>query len=87
MHNAKDAPRYLTRQSLSGSHRSLVDSLSRNAAKPAVSSVVYIPVTTGDRWDGIAAELRAAGFEIRPAPMPEIRKAPALPLILCSREV
>jgi hypothetical protein len=87
MHNAKNAPRHLTRQFLPGSHLSLVDILPGDAAKPAVSSVIYIPVTTGERWEGIAAELRAAGFEIRPAPMPEIRKAPALPLILCSREV
>jgi hypothetical protein len=85
--NAKNASRYRIRQPLSRSRRSLGNSLPRVAAAPAVSSVVYIPVAPAGRWDDIAAELRAAGLEIRPAPMPAIGKSLPLPVILRSREV
>ena len=86
MLNAKNASRYRIRQPLSRSRRSLGNSLPRVAA-PAVSSVVYIPVAPVGRWDDVAAELCAAGLEIRPAPMPAIGKSLPLPVILRSREV
>jgi acetylornithine deacetylase/succinyl-diaminopimelate desuccinylase-like protein len=35
----------------------------------------------------LAAELRAAGFEVRPAPMPESGHTIQIPVILCTREV
>jgi hypothetical protein len=50
-------------------------------------TVVHVPAHPGSRWDDVAAELRAAGFEVRPAPMPESGHAIPAPVILCTREV
>jgi hypothetical protein len=49
-------------------------------------SVVYVPALPGSQWAAVAAELAAAGFEVRPAPMPQSRHAVA-PVVLCSREI
>jgi hypothetical protein len=50
-------------------------------------TVVHVPAHPGSRWDEVAAELRAAGFEVRPAPMPESGHAVPDPVILCTREI
>ena len=50
-------------------------------------TVVHVPANPGSRWDEVAAELRAAGFEVRPAPMPESGHAIQSPVILCTREI
>jgi hypothetical protein len=50
-------------------------------------TVIYVPANPGSHWDEVVAELRAAGFEVRPAPMPESGHAIAAPVILCTREV
>ena len=50
-------------------------------------TVVHVPANPGSRWDEVAAELRAAGFEVRPAPMPEGGHAIQAPMILCTWEV
>jgi hypothetical protein len=48
--------------------------------------VVYVPANPGSHWDGIAAELHAAGFEVLPAPMPESQDAVHAPMVVCPRE-
>ena len=48
-------------------------------------TVVHVPANPGSRE--VAAELRAAGFEVRPAPMPESGHAIQAPVILCTREL
>ncbi|GEO43228.1 hypothetical protein SAE02_73760 [Skermanella aerolata] len=50
-------------------------------------TVVYVPANPGSRWDEVAAELRAAGFEVMPTPMPESSHVIQAPVILCTREV
>jgi hypothetical protein len=50
-------------------------------------TVVYVPANPGSSWDEVAAELRAAGFEVMPTPMPESGHAIQAPVILCTREV
>jgi hypothetical protein len=50
-------------------------------------TVIHVPADPGGRWDDVAAELRAAGFEVRPAPMAESGHAIPAPVILCTREV
>jgi hypothetical protein len=50
-------------------------------------TVVHVPAHPGSRWDEVAAELRAAGFEVRPAPMPESGHTIQAPVILCTREI
>ena len=87
MLNAKNTYRYRTRRFLSRPRRPLGSSLTGAAADPPAQSVVYIPVAPGSRWDDVAADLRAAGFHVRPAPMPEVREALPLPVLLHSREV
>jgi hypothetical protein len=54
---------------------------------PSRQTVIYVPADPGARWDEVAAELRAAGFEVRPAPMPESGHAIQAPVILCTREI
>ena len=49
-------------------------------------TVIYVPADPGSRCE-VAAELRAAGFEVRPAPMPESGHAIQAPVILCTREI
>ena len=49
-------------------------------------SVVYVPSIPGSHWCEIAEELRAAGFQVRPAPMPSSPHA-VLPLVISSTEV
>jgi hypothetical protein len=49
-------------------------------------SVVYVPSIPGSQWCVIAEELRAAGFEVREAPMPEAPHA-VVPVLVCTREV
>ena len=53
--------------------------------RPA-SSVVYVPTSPHGHWHAVAAELRAAGFQVRPAPMPETKHA-VVPVLVCTREV
>jgi hypothetical protein len=48
-------------------------------------TVIHVPAHPGSRE--AAAELRAAGFEVRPAPMPESGRAIQAPVILCTREI
>jgi len=48
-------------------------------------TVVHVPSDPGSRE--VAAELRAAGFEVRPMPMPESGHAIPAPVILCTREI
>ena len=49
---------------------------------PGGPTVVYVPAAPGDPWEGLAADLRAAGFEIRPAPMPgAARPLPPIPVL------
>ena len=50
-------------------------------------TIIYVPADPGSCWDEVAAELRTAGFEVRPTPMPESRHAIQAPVILCTREV
>jgi hypothetical protein len=55
-------------------------------------TIVYLPAgpDVNDRWDIVAAALRAAGItDIRPAPMPSQQYTPrhARPVLLCSVEV
>jgi hypothetical protein len=50
-------------------------------------TIIYVPADPGSRWDEVAAELRAAGFEVRPAPMPESGHAIQASVILCTREI
>jgi hypothetical protein len=52
---------------------------------PSRRTVIYVPANSGSRWDEVAAELRAAGFEV--LPMPESSHAIQAPMILCTREV
>ena len=54
---------------------------------PSRRTIIYVPADPGSRWDEVAAELRAAGFKVRPAPMPESGHAIPAPVILCTREV
>ena len=56
----------------------LLDPLSRR-------TVIHVPSDPGSRE--VAAELRAAGFEVQPAPMQESRHAIQAPVILCTREI
>ena len=86
MLNAMNTHRYRTRPFLSRPCRPPGGSLTGTAADPPAPSIVYVPVAPGSRWDEVAADLRAAGFDVRPAPMPAVRKAPPLPVILHSRE-
>ena len=50
-------------------------------------TVIHVPAHPGSCWDEVAAELRAAGFEVRPAPMPESGHAVPDSVILCTREI
>jgi len=50
-------------------------------------TIIYVPADPGSRWDEVAAELRVAGFEVRPAPMPESGHAIQAPVILCTWEI
>ena len=50
-------------------------------------TIIYVPADLGSRWDEVVAELRAAGFEVRPAPMPESGHAIQAPVILCTWEI
>jgi hypothetical protein len=52
---------------------------------PSRRTVIYVPANPGSRE--VAAELRAAGFEVRPTPMPESGHAIQAPVILCTREI
>jgi hypothetical protein len=47
-------------------------------------TIIYVPADPDSRWDEVAAELRVAGFEVRPAPMPESGHAIQAPVILCT---
>lgn len=55
-------------------------------------TIVYLPMPddTSDRWNVVAAALRAAGIhDLRPAPMPSLAFQPrhARPVLLTSQEV
>jgi hypothetical protein len=50
-------------------------------------TVIHVPAHPGSRWNEVAAELGAAGFEVRPVPMPESRHAIQAPVILCTRKI
>jgi hypothetical protein len=45
-----------------------------------------VPTAPDSHWSEIAEELRAAGFQVRPTPMPETKHA-VVPVLVCSREV
>jgi hypothetical protein len=57
------------------------------------NAIIYVPTvedTSDDRWDIVAASLRAAGVvDIRPAPMPTQNYVPRQlrPLMLSSAEI
>ena len=70
-----------------GSRKVVLATVERLLDTQSRCSVVYVPACPGSQWDAIAAELRAAGFEVRPAPMPEGRDAVPGPVILCTREI
>ena len=87
MLSAKNTHKYRTRRFLSRPRRSGAGSPGGAAADRPACSVVYVTVASGSRWDDVIADLRAAGFHIRPAPMPETPKPSSLPVLLSAREV
>ena len=60
-----------------------VERLLTDRDRPA-QSVVYVPTSPHGHWHAIAAELRQAGFEIRPAPGPDLPRHAVTPLVLVS---
>jgi hypothetical protein len=56
------------------------------SSEPARRSVVYVPAAPGSQWEEIAAELIGAGFEVRPAPIPDVPRIGPVPVVVTSRE-
>jgi hypothetical protein len=57
----------------------LVQTVERLLGTGRAAPVVYVPAAPGSQWDAVAAELRAAGFDVRPAVL-------LSPIVICPGE-
>jgi hypothetical protein len=57
----------------------LVQTVERLLDTGRAAPVVYVPAMPGSHWDAVAAELRAAGFDVRPAAL-------LSPIAICREE-